>query len=226
MRDGRSLSDRLTRLGIQAPPDGLLADEDIVARVLGGDLASFELIMRRYNQRLFRVVRGIVSDDDEAEDVVQDCYVRAYEHLAQFEGRARFSTWLTRIAVHEAMARRKRQARVRPLSDGAGASAPREREDEASVKELGDVLAAAVDALPAELRAVFVLRAVEGLDTREAADCLELSESNVKIRLHRARAILQTWIDHRLGSDVRRLYQFDGERCDRIVTSVLERLTG
>src|SRR5262245_3894314 len=94
-----------------------LADEAVVERVLDGDLASFELIMRRYNQRLFRVARGIVGDADEAEDVVQESYVRAFEHLGQFEGRAKFSTWLTRIAVHEASARRQRRLRLRRFDE-------------------------------------------------------------------------------------------------------------
>ena len=93
------------------------------------------------------------------------------------------------------------------------------------MQELRSVLTGAVDALPTELRCVFMLRAVEGLDTRETAECLQLSEANVKVRLHRARAMLQGWVDERLGAEVRRLHQFDGERCDRIVLSVLERLS-
>lgn len=205
----------------------LLPDEQIVARVLDGDRACFELLMRRYNQRLFRTVRGIVSDDDEAEDVVQDTYVRAYEHLHRFEGTARFSTWLTRIAIREAMARQRRRGRAllddgldRQVAPGGPAG-----EDRASVEELRSVLTSAVDALPEELRCVFMLRAVEGLDTRETAECLQLSEANVKVRLHRARAMLQDSIDQRLGAEVRRLHQFDGQRCDHIVTRVFERLS-
>lgn len=219
---------RISSSRLDAGAERPLPDEEIIARVLDGDRACFELLMRRYNRRLFRTVRGIIADDAEAEDVVQDSYVRAYEHLDQFEGRAQFSTWLISIAVREAMARQRRRRRA-PMSDDRlereAAPAPPAGEDEASVQELRSVLTGAVDALPAELRSVFMLRAVEGLDTRETAECLELTEGNVKVRLHRARAMLQGWVDERLGAEVRRLYQFDGERCDRIVTSVLERLS-
>jgi RNA polymerase sigma-70 factor (ECF subfamily) len=208
-----------------------LADEEIVRRVLAGDLASFELLMRRYNQRVFRVVRSLVGDDDEAEDVLQDAYVRAFEHLHQFEGRSKFSTWLTRIAVHEATARRRKLRRLELIDMGdlesphmPPQSNDRDAPEHASNRELGTILRHAVDGLPAELRAVFTLRLVEGLDTQETAECLGLSASNVKVRLHRARTLLQHAIDERMGVEVRQLYQFDGERCDRIVRSVMARL--
>lgn len=208
-----------------------LSDEAIIDRVKAGDLASFELIMRRYNQRLFRVARSIVGDDSEAEDVVQETYVRAYEKLTQFEGRARFSTWLTRIAVYEASARRRKLRRLRLFDPSelqnvamSPCSPANEAIDETGMSELGSILARAVDKLPANLRAVFTVRIVEGLDTDETAECLNLTPSNVKTRLHRARSLLRNNIDKQIGRDVRRLYQFDGQRCDRIVERVLARL--
>jgi RNA polymerase sigma-70 factor (ECF subfamily) len=219
---------------IDVMPCGLplpATDDDVVRRVLGGDIASFELIMRRYNQRLFRVARGIVGDDGEAEDVVQEAYLRAFEHLAQFEGRSRFSTWLTRIAVHEASARLRRRRRLRVVDlheaealTAADATLLDEAGEQAGMRELGDVLRQAVDELPPDSRTVFTLRLVEGLSTDEVAECLGLSAENVKVRLHRARSRLRQKIEQRLGTEVRRLYQFDGERCDRIVSSVLSRL--
>jgi RNA polymerase sigma-70 factor (ECF subfamily) len=206
-------------------------DEVIVQQVLAGHLASFEWIMRRYNQRLFRVVRSILGSDAESEDVVQEAYIRAFEHLEGFEGRSKFSTWLTRIAVHEAIARRRRSRRVRyvdlcdeeaqsmePISDTPDAEAQYSR------VELGDLLRQSIDTLPSSLRAVIMLRLVEGLDTDETAECLGLTSANVKIRLHRARSILRERIDQRIGEEARQLYQFDGQRCDRIVHSVLTRL--
>lgn len=215
-----------------AAPPVSLSDESIVRRVMDGDLAGFELIMRRYNQRMFRIVRSILGDDHEAEDVVQDAYVRAYEHLGQFEGRARFATWLTKIAVHEASVRRRKSRRqqvvdfqapealhMAPISDHPDA------ENRASSVELADVLRQTVDLLPSDLRVVFTLRLVEGLATEEVAEVLSLSPANVKVRLHRARALLRQRIDQRLGEEVRRLYQFDGPRCDRIVRGVLARLS-
>ncbi|HEY4234078.1 MAG TPA: RNA polymerase sigma factor [Lacipirellulaceae bacterium] len=216
-----------------APSGELLPDEAIVARVLGGDVASFELIMRRYNQRLFRVARSIVGEDTEAEDVVQEAYVNAYQHLAQFEGRAQFSTWLTRIAVYEASARRRKRQRLQLVTSSEVEiesmeirSANRDAAEEASQRELGSLLATAVEALPAELRLVFTLRLVERLSTQETAECLELTPANVKVRLHRARLMLRSWIDQRIGKETRQLYAFDGERCNRIVARVSARIAG
>lgn len=202
-------------------------DEEIVRRVLEGDTASFELIMRRYNQRLFRVVRGIIGGESETEDVMQEAYLRAYQHLSRFEGRSRFSTWLIRIAIHEARAqRRKRRLRI-VASERPGTPppfAPRDAVEEASLKELAHVLAAAVDALPVDLRVVFTLRMVERLDTEQTAECLGLTPANVKVRLHRARRLLQAWIDRKIGEEARRLYVFAGEDCNRVVRKVLEQI--
>ena len=178
-----------------------------------------------------RVARSIVGDDSEAEDVLQEAYLRAFEHLARFEGRCRFSTWLTKIAVYEATRRRRQRRRLRLLApDDAGEDAvlsyavDRDGPEEASRNELRHLLVAAVDSLPPDLRVVFTLRVVERLSTEQAAECLDLSPANVKVRLHRARLALQRWIDRRIGEESRRLYAFDGERCDRVVLSVFERL--
>ncbi|MES2790817.1 MAG: RNA polymerase sigma factor [Planctomycetota bacterium] len=213
------------------PPVLSPTDSEIAGRVLAGDLAVFEVLMRRYNQRLFRIVRSIVGDDGEAEDVVQETYVRAFEHLGQFDGRAMFSTWLTKIAIHEALARRNRRQRMQVVdlsdpenSNMVSSAARHEAEDEASAKELGVILARAVDELPDDLRTVFAMRMIEGLNTDETAACLDLTAANVKVRLHRARTMLRERIDERIGVGVRQLYQFGGERCDRIVRAVLARL--
>lgn len=217
----------------EAPSE--VTDEELVERVLHGELAHFELLMRRHNQRLFRVVRSIISDDVEAEDVVQDAYVRAYSHLDQFEGRAAFGTWLTRIAVHEARARIRKAGRFTPLEAVTGPRAETEipdsnggssgPEDDASSRELQRVLTRAIDALPDSHRSVFVLREVEGLSTAETAEVLDLSEANVKVRLHRARTRLRADIDRRLGTAARKLFAFAGHRCDRTVAAVLERIS-
>ena len=209
----------------------LLADEEIVRRVLTGDLAAFELIMRRYNQRLFRIVRSIVANDDESEDILQDTYVRAYEHLRQFAGLAKFSTWLTKIAIHTALARRRKQARLQTVNfhdpehvNMAPLTNQPEAAQAASIQELGHILRRAVDDLPDDLRTVFAMRMIEELDTRDTACCLDLTEANVKVRLHRARALLRERIDAQIGVEVRQLYQFGGARCDRIVRAVQARL--
>jgi RNA polymerase sigma-70 factor (ECF subfamily) len=208
-----------------------LTDEEVVRRVEQGDRALFEVVMRRHNQRLFRVARAIVRDDAEAEDVLQQAYVNAYSHLHQFEGTARFATWLTRITTHEALARVRRRGRwvgiaeedeeaeVRPLA----ARGPNP-EQEALQGELRRTLEASLDSLPQIYRSVFVLREVEGLSTAEAADCLEVSEDVVKTRLRRARALLREDLFERAGLSTGAVFSFDGVRCDRVVTTVLARI--
>jgi len=207
-------------------PAATLSDEDVVARVLAGETELFEMIMRRYNQRLFRTVRALTPNDAEAEDVLQEAYVNAYHHLAQFEGRAKFSTWLTRIAIHEALARRKTRGRLTTIEDlelrPAMDPTP---EEKATSSELRGVLQRAIENLPEPLRVVFMMREVEGLDTDETAACLGLSAANVKVRLFRARGLLRDAIDRELGSEVRKLHAFAGARCDAIVARVLSRIS-
>ena len=189
------------------------------------------MLMRRYNQRLFRVIRSVVTNDDEAEDVLQEAWVRAYEHLDQFAGRASFSTWVTRIAFHEALARTRKNRRWTPLENPEGeimAEAQRRQttaetpEMQAERSQLGRILQAAVDTLPETYRSVFVLREVEQLSTTETAECLELSEEAVKTRLHRSRGLLRRDLESRLGPAISEAYAFLGARCDRIVMRVRE----
>jgi RNA polymerase sigma-70 factor, ECF subfamily len=206
-----------------------LSDEEVVARVLAGDASLFEILMRRYNQRLFRIARGILADDAEAEDVMQEAYVRAFRELAGFRGEARFATWLTRIACHEALARARKRRRLVPIEGGGPPDPPAQTpgpEREMENRELQAVLQQAVEALPEPLRAVFCLREIEGLSTEEAADALDLSVENVRVRLHRAKRSLRQALDQRMGREVRRLYLFDGPHCDRVVEGVFARLFG
>jgi RNA polymerase sigma-70 factor (ECF subfamily) len=208
-----------------------VSDEVVLARVRGGQTEEFALIMRRYNQRLFRVARAIIRDSDEAEDVVQHAYLSAYAHLHQFVGGSAFSTWLTRIVINEALGRTRAQRRSRKLESGeatpdwcAGASVP-SPEDSASGAELGHLLEAAIDSLPETYRAIVVLRELEGLSTQQAAECLSISEEAVRVRLHRARTLLRASLAQRLGSAASEVFSFGGERCDRIVQRVLTRIS-
>ncbi len=209
-------------------------DMEIVERVLAGEREMFEVIMRRYNSRLYRIARAVVRNEGEAEDVVQDTYVRAYMHLHQFEGRAMFSTWLTRIAYHEALARAQRGNRYTPLepnhSDGEHDFRPELRsnsnpEKNVADKELRTLLENVILSMPDHYRAVLMMRDVHQLDTAETAACLGLSEENVKVRLHRARGILRKELYSRFGKTVTTAFGFDGARCDRIVECVFERLS-
>ena len=211
-----------------------LSDEQVVERVLEGDTALFEIIMRRYNQRLYRVALAITRNDGEAEDVMQETYVRAYQHLRQFAGKAAFSTWLTRIAVHESIARRNRQQRYVQQADNdtngegfsmdyieSGRPSP---EDRVSSTEAARLLEEAVQSLPEIYRTIFVMRDVEELSTAETADLLEVSEENVKTRLHRARAMLRRELYQRAGATSTAAFQFHATRCDRVVKAVFERI--
>ena len=209
-------------------------DQQVVERVKAGDTALYEIIMRRYNQRLYRVARAILRDDTEAEDVMQDAYVRAYQHLDQFEGRAPFSAWLTRITVNEALARLRSRNRNQQLDDAEDTGELRmnlvetspDPEQNASSTELGHLLEEALLALPEKYRAVVMLRDVEELNTSETAAALDLSEENVKIRLHRGHEMARGWLFSRVGTNAKTAFPFMGVRCDRVVRLVFERLAG
>jgi RNA polymerase sigma-70 factor, ECF subfamily len=208
------------------------ADEEVVDRVKTGEIALYEIIMRRYNQRLYRVALAILRDDAEAEDVMQDAYVRAYQHLDQFAGGAPFSAWLTRIAVHEALRRlrqRNRSQQFEDEEDGEGfmdmAETSLDPEQRASVAELGQLLEEAVLGLPEQYRAVVMLRDIEELSTAETAAALDLSEENIKVRLHRGRAMMRGWLFERIGEGAKNAFPFMGARCDRVVLAVFARLS-
>src|SRR5438309_6467885 len=208
-----------------------LADEEVVHRVLAGETELFEILMRRYNQRLYRVARAILREDAEAEDVMQDAYVRAYQHLGQFAGRAKFSTWLTRIAVHEALARAHRGKRydaLEGLSAVQGeamkfASAAPSPEQEVATAQSHAILEEAILSLPESYRTVLMMRDIEELTTAEAAESLDITEQNVKVRLHRARALLRRELYTRAGVSSADAFAFMGVRCDRVVKNVFAR---
>jgi len=207
------------------------SDGEVIDRVRRGEVELFEVLMRRYNQRVFRVARSILPSDAEAEDLAQEAWVRAYEHLGEFAGRAAFSTWLTRIVLHEGWARARRERRFEewtPEREDGGMPmkmpAPAGPEADALRGEIRTLLEAAVGALPETYRTVFVLREVEELSTAETAECLELSEEAVKTRLHRARASLRRELAALAGGHAREAFPFLGTRCDRMVGRVLGRI--
>ena len=209
-----------------------LTDEEVVTRVRAGETALYEVLMRRYNQRLYRVARAILRNDGEAEDVMQDAYVRAYEHLDQFAARAPFSTWLTRIAVNEALARLRQRSRIEPMDDNEHdgdhsmtmTSTPLDPEQSASGSQLRDLLEEAVLGLPENYRTVIMLRDIEELSTAETAQALDLTEDNVKVRLHRGHGLMRNWLVERVGSHTKEAFPFMGVRCDRVVEAVFARL--
>ncbi|MDQ3032482.1 MAG: RNA polymerase sigma factor [Myxococcota bacterium] len=205
-------------------------DAAVVSSVVAGSSERFEILMRRHNQRVFRTARAILRDDAEAEDAAQQAWLSAYQHLAQWDGRARFSTWLTRIVVHASL-RRLRGRDARPtlslVDDSAehAASARPSPEDEASRVQARALLERAIDALPESARVVVVLRDLEELSGAETADALGLTEEAVRVRLHRARRALRATIEDALESNAGDLFPFLGARCDRIVAHVLGAIT-
>lgn len=211
-----------------------LNDEEVVSRVLAGDLPLFEIIIRRYNQLLYRVTRSILRDETEAEDVIQETYVRAFEHLAQFAGRSQFRTWLTRIAVNEALARAERKKRFTSHSGDREltgdpmdlfASPNASPEDQVVDSEMRNLVEQAIARLPESYRSVLMLRDVEEISTEEVARILNLSESTVKVRLHRARRTLRRTIYQKAGKQLLGVFPFDAVRCDRIVAGVFRRIS-
>jgi RNA polymerase sigma-70 factor (ECF subfamily) len=218
--------------GAITPAASALSDDEVIGRVKAGETALFEVIMRRYNQRLYRVTRSILGNDAEAEDVTQDAYVRSYMHLDQFDGRAKFSTWLTKIAVHEAIARLRKQERVVEIDAEFGSMEGRMNleskgpspEQEVLTNTIRIVLESAVERLPQSYRSVFMMREIEQMSTAETAESLDISEESVKVRLHRARALLRKDIYVQTGAATAGAFQFLGARCDRMVSSVLGKI--
>jgi RNA polymerase sigma-70 factor (ECF subfamily) len=211
-----------------------LPDSEVVRRVRAGERALFEVLMRRHNQRIYRAARAVVKDETEVEDVMQQAYINAFTHLDQFEERSEFSTWLTRIALNEAFARREKMRRAesvttnvddegRALMETITSSQP-DPERQAYAQELRDVLEAAVDELPESYRTVFMLRDIEGLTTSETGVGLGLGDEAVKTRLHRARAMIRRSVSARIGAAAVGAFQFHAPRCDRVVNAVLERI--
>ena len=210
-----------------------LTDEQVVDLVIAGQTALFEVLMRRHNERVYRTARAIVRDEHEAEDVMQQAYVNAYAHLRQFGGRSRFSTWLLRIAVNEAISRARQRGRYERFDEDRLSvetlmtkRPPGDPERQAFSGEVRGLLEWAIDGLPDGAREVFVLRQVEGLSTAEAAAVLDVSEDVVKTRLSRARGALRRVLEDRLGESTPELFRFYRPRCDRVVELVLSVIEG
>lgn len=208
-----------------------LTDAEVIERVLAGDTGLYELLMRRYNQRVYRAVRAVLRDDAEAEDVMQEAYVRAYQYLRRFEQRSSFCTWVTRIAVNESLARLEQKKRFTTEVDDEGVGVAEKLEAKSASPEVTAgsaetraLLEEAILALPYPYRIVVMLRDVEEMNTAEAAEALELSEDVVKVRLHRGRAMLRRELYARAGATNSAAFQFHAPRCDRVVAGVMERI--
>ena len=210
-------------------------DAEMVRRALARDEAAVRSIMQANNRRLYRLARGILRNDAEAEDVVQDTYVRAFTHLEQFRGDSSLSTWLSRIAMNEALGRLRRarpsvdidalppgklEAEIIPFP----LAASDDPEKSMAQREIQAVVEHAVDELPEAFRLVFITRVIEGMNVEETAEILDLKPETVKSRLHRARTMLRDIVERKIGPVVMEAFPFAGKRCERLTDTVLKRL--
>ncbi|WP_339913833.1 RNA polymerase sigma factor [uncultured Brevundimonas sp.] len=214
-----------------------LDETELVRLARAGDGDAFRVIMQRGNQRLFRVARGVVRDDAEAEDVLQEAYVRAFTAIGGFRGEAGIMTWLTRIVLNEARGRLRRRrpmvaldqleaahmdgSRVIPFPNAFGTASP---EADAARAQIRALIEHAVDDLPEAFRIVFIMRDIEECSVDETAATLQIKPETVKTRLHRARRLLRQALDARLASTMVEAFPFMGMRCERITEAVLARL--
>ena len=214
------------------------SDEDLVAMARQGGENAIRTLIKRNNQRLFRVARGVVRDDTEAEDIVQETYVKAFTSLGSFRGDAMFSTWLTRIALNEALGRARKRRPTAELSELETAASVESSvimfptslktqgaDSELGRKEVREFIEKAVDDLPDAFRVVFILRDIEDMSTEETAAQLSLKPETVKTRLHRARRLMRTAMKKRLATTFSELFPFDGARCARMGDRVIRRLS-
>jgi RNA polymerase sigma factor (sigma-70 family) len=209
-------------------------DTELVRRVIARDEAAVRAIMQANNRRLYRLARGILRNDGEAEDVVQETYVRAFTHLKQFRGDSSLSTWLSRIAMNEALGRLRRRrpgVNIESLPQGALEAqiiqfplASDDPEKSMAQREIQHVVEHAIDELPEACRLVFITRVIEGMNVEETAEILGVKPETVKTRLHRARTMLRDIVEKKIGPVVLEAFPFAGKRCERLTDAVLKRL--
>jgi RNA polymerase sigma-70 factor, ECF subfamily len=210
-------------------------DAELLFLMRAGQSSAFAILMRRNNQRLYRLARGIVRDDSEAEEVVQESYVRAFTHIEGFKGESSLATWLARIVLNEARGRlRRRHPAVdidnMPETPRAGSDpalivhADMSPERASARQEIRRAIENAIDRLPLTFRAVFIMRAIEQMSIDETAHCLGIPVDTVKTRFHRANKALRQALSREFGSVLDGAFPFLGARCDRLVDRVLEHL--
>lgn len=223
----------------QAPVTALIPtgpdDAELVRRALARDETAVRAIMQANNRRLYRLARGILRNEAEAEDVVQDTYVRAFTHLEQFRGESSLSTWLSRIAMNEALGRLRRQKPGVELSELEKSATQAQiipfplassddPEKSMAQREIQHVVEHAIDELPEPFRLVFITRVIKGMNVEETAEILGLKPETVKTRLHRARNLLRDNVERKIGPVVMEAFPFAGKRCERLTEAVLRRL--
>lgn len=215
---------------IRRLPTPAMKDELIISSILGGKKNDYELLIRRYNERLYRIGISILKNEEEVEDAMQETYIKAYQQLKNFKMQSQFSTWLSRIMINESLGKLRRRKKHVEYSEIESETQYGKNQSVVSFnavtpekqilqKELKHILESAIQQLPQKYQTVFVMREIEGMDVRETAECLKISTENVKVRLHRAKEILKTRLT--FFSQEPELLTFQDTRCDRIVYAVL-----
>ena len=207
-------------------PPTTISDEELVARILQGEKNLYEILIRKFNLRLYRITMAIVNDDAEAEDVMQTTYLNAYLQLPHFEGRSSFGTWLTRIAINESLLQKKQKKRSDELLTDHTQS---ELNNESPLKylmnrELKAILENAISNLPEKYKLVFIMREVQQMSVQETMEVLDVGKSNVKVRLNRAKEMLRVELSSYYQSSP--LFDFDLVRCDKVTSAVLSKIHG
>jgi RNA polymerase sigma factor (sigma-70 family) len=206
-----------------------LDDTTVIQRIIAGEKALFEILLRRYNQTLYRVIRSYLKDESEVQDAMQNTYLKAFDKLYQFHGNAAFSTWLIRIGMNEALGRLKDKKKQKliflnpaEITSDINQIADKQMTPEKIIirHEAQRMLEKAIDGLPEKYRVIYVLKVIEGLPNEQIAESLDLTDSNIKVRLHRAKALLKNNL-YKLSSTAE-VFEFGNSRCDAVVDFVMK----
>lgn len=210
-----------------------IKEETVIKRILGGEKELYEILVRRNNQKLYRIIRGYLKDESEIEDVMQNSYLKAYTKLYQFNLKSQFSTWLIRIAINESLAEIKKKGKMVHLSgnsqdmdDRFVLELPDNRQlnplEKMTRKETKHLLENAIDQLEEKYRTVYIMREVEEMSLKDVAAALDISISNVKIRLHRSKGMIKETL-YEMSNDTE-IFEFGFSRCDRVTEQVMKRI--
>ncbi|MFY9839397.1 MAG: RNA polymerase sigma factor [Xanthobacteraceae bacterium] len=222
--------------GLKQSASAIADDAELAGRALARDAGAFRTIMQRHNRRLYRIARGILRNNTEAEDAVQDAYVSAFTHLASYRGESTLATWLSRIVMNEALGRLRRR---RPTVDLAALESQRceaeiiqfplltpsdDPERTMAQRQILQLVEQATDNLPEVFRLVFVTRVIEGMSVEETSELLGIKPETVKTRLHRARQLIRDQLEEQIGPVLMDAFPFAGRRCERMTEAVMKRL--
>ncbi len=223
----------MKRIDIKEINNHTISESDIINRIKNGEKELYEILLRRNNQKLFRVIRSYIKSTQEIEDIMQNTYLKAYEKLSQFKSNSKFSTWLIRIGINEALARLREQAKVFNMDKredyhqinsileipGSSQLNPETKIINDEAKKLLEYI---LDSLDSKYRVIYIMKEIEGMPIKEIADCLDLSKSNVKVRLHRAKTMMKEKLN--LVTNQQEVFEFGNSRCDMVTYNVMKKI--